>query len=64
LAWLAADLDRAALERLRQRLREHRQRDVSAWCIFDNTALGAALGNALTMAPAIAFDPAFTAAAG
>jgi uncharacterized protein YecE (DUF72 family) len=59
-----SDYDHAALERLRLRLCEQRRRNVSAWCIFDNTALGAALGNALAMAPAVASDPAFTAAAG
>jgi uncharacterized protein YecE (DUF72 family) len=42
--------DAAALATLRRRLEEHRRSGVQAWCIFDNTASGAALGNALELA--------------
>jgi uncharacterized protein YecE (DUF72 family) len=45
-----SDYDAATLAALRQRLAEHRARDTATWCIFDNTASGAALGNALTLA--------------
>jgi uncharacterized protein YecE (DUF72 family) len=38
----------AALKALKRRL-EDRARGCSAWCIFDNTTSGAALGNALTL---------------
>jgi uncharacterized protein YecE (DUF72 family) len=38
----------AALATLKQRLEENRARKI--WCIFDNTAAGAALGNALALA--------------
>jgi len=43
-----SDYDAAALASLRRRLENDRARDV--WCIFDNTAAGAALGNALRLA--------------
>jgi uncharacterized protein YecE (DUF72 family) len=43
-----SDYGAAALKALKQRL-EHRARESSIWCIFDNTASGAALGNALTL---------------
>jgi uncharacterized protein YecE (DUF72 family) len=39
--------DAVALEHLRQRLNHARE---PAWCVFDNTASGAAFGNALTIA--------------
>ena len=42
--------DAAALASLRRRLEQHRRRGIPAWCIFDNTASGAALGNALELA--------------
>jgi uncharacterized protein YecE (DUF72 family) len=42
-----SDYDAAALASLRRRLKEDRARTV--WCIFDNTAAGAALGNALEL---------------
>jgi uncharacterized protein YecE (DUF72 family) len=42
-----SDYDAAALASLQQRLKRGRARDV--WCIFDNTAAGAALGNALEL---------------
>jgi uncharacterized protein YecE (DUF72 family) len=45
-----SDYDAATLARLGQRLAEHHARGVATWCIFDNTASGAALGNALTLA--------------
>jgi uncharacterized protein YecE (DUF72 family) len=44
-----SDYGAAALAALKRRL-EDRARGVSAWCIFDNTVSGAALGNALTLA--------------
>jgi uncharacterized protein YecE (DUF72 family) len=45
-----SDYDAAALASLKRRLDEARARGVPTWCIFDNTASGAALGNALTLA--------------
>ncbi|MEA2953231.1 MAG: hypothetical protein QOJ96_2751 [Alphaproteobacteria bacterium] len=44
-----SDYDAAALATLKQRLEQHRARHIPAWYIFDNTASGAALGNALTL---------------
>jgi uncharacterized protein YecE (DUF72 family) len=44
-----SDYDVAALAALGKRLEAQRQRGVPVWCIFDNTASGAALGNALAM---------------
>jgi uncharacterized protein YecE (DUF72 family) len=42
--------DDALLERLAVRLRRAREEEGAAcWCIFDNTASGAAVGNALTL---------------
>ena len=43
-----SDYSAAALAALKRRL-EKRVRESSTWCIFDNTAAGAALGNALTL---------------
>ena len=45
-----SDYDAAALVALRDRLDAARDRGSPAWCIFDNTAAAAALGNALTLA--------------
>jgi uncharacterized protein YecE (DUF72 family) len=45
-----SDYGAAALKALKQRLQDDRARGSSAWCIFDNTTSGAALGNALTLA--------------
>ncbi|MGE3149274.1 MAG: DUF72 domain-containing protein [Pseudorhodoplanes sp.] len=45
-----SDYDAAALSSLKRQLDESRRRNVPTWCIFDNTALGAALGNALALA--------------
>ncbi|MGK9165085.1 DUF72 domain-containing protein [Inquilinus limosus] len=42
--------DDAVLAGMRRLLEEHRAAGVLAWCIFDNTAAFAALGNALTVA--------------
>jgi uncharacterized protein YecE (DUF72 family) len=42
-----SDYDAGALAALGRRLKEDIARDV--WCIFDNTATGAALGNALEL---------------
>jgi uncharacterized protein YecE (DUF72 family) len=43
----------AALASLKQRLERDHVRDISTWCIFDNTAAGAALGNALELAQSL-----------
>ncbi|MHB8269097.1 DUF72 domain-containing protein [Bradyrhizobium sp.] len=43
-----SDYGPAALKALKRRLGD-RARESSTWCIFDNTASGAALGNALTL---------------
>jgi uncharacterized protein YecE (DUF72 family) len=53
-----SDYDDAALEALGKRLDVQRQRGVPAWCILDNTASGAALGNALTLAARETITPA------
>lgn len=45
-----SDYDEAELAGMRRRLQAHRAAGVPAWCIFDNTAAFAALGNALTVA--------------
>lgn len=45
-----SDYGAAALAALRRRLEDDRARESSAWCIFDNTTSGAALGNALELA--------------
>jgi uncharacterized protein YecE (DUF72 family) len=44
-----SDYDDVALAALARRLDAHRQHGAAAWCILDNTALGAALGNALAL---------------
>ena len=44
-----SDYDAAALGALRQSLDQSRGGRVPTWCIFDNTASGAALGNALAL---------------
>jgi uncharacterized protein YecE (DUF72 family) len=44
-----SDYSAAALAALKRRLEENRARGFAVWCIFDNTASGAALGNALTL---------------
>jgi uncharacterized protein YecE (DUF72 family) len=46
-----SDYDEAALATLSERLAASRQKGIPAWCILDNTALGSALGNALTLTP-------------
>lgn len=48
-----SDYDAAALASLKKTLNESFRRDVPTWCIFDNTALGAALGNALALARSV-----------
>jgi uncharacterized protein YecE (DUF72 family) len=53
-----SDYDDAALAALGQRLKAHRKHGVPAWCILDNTALGAALGNALALTAGEAINPA------
>jgi uncharacterized protein YecE (DUF72 family) len=44
-----SDYDEAALTALAARLAAHRAGGTPCWCILDNTASGAALGNALTL---------------
>jgi uncharacterized protein YecE (DUF72 family) len=44
-----SDYDDGALAALGERLDVHRQHGVTTWCILDNTASGAALGNALAL---------------
>lgn len=44
-----SDYDAAALAALTQRLVAQQAGGAEAWCIFDNTALGHALGNALAL---------------
>ncbi len=44
-----SDYGDAALSALQRCLAQDRARGTSAWCIFDNTATGAALGNALEL---------------
>jgi uncharacterized protein YecE (DUF72 family) len=46
-----SDYDEAALATLRERLEAQCKHGVPTWCIFDNTAIGAALGNALALTP-------------
>lgn len=58
-----SDYDAAALAALGGRLDGQRRRGIPVWCIFDNTASGAALGNALALT-AHAGPPAVTRAAG
>lgn len=48
-----SDYDAAALASLQRKLDERRRRNVPTWCIFDNTASGAALGNALALARSV-----------
>jgi uncharacterized protein YecE (DUF72 family) len=45
-----SDYGAAALAALKRRIEVNREHARSAWCIFDNTASGAALGNALELA--------------
>ena len=44
-----SDYGAVALAALKRRLENNRPHASSVWCIFDNTASGAALGNALTL---------------
>jgi uncharacterized protein YecE (DUF72 family) len=53
-----SDYDDAALATLGKRLDAQRRRGVPVWCILDNTALGAALGNALALTRREALTPA------
>jgi uncharacterized protein YecE (DUF72 family) len=46
-----SDYDPTALELLRGQLDARREGGAATWCIFDNTAAGAALGNALAVSP-------------
>jgi uncharacterized protein YecE (DUF72 family) len=45
-----SDYDARALAALRRRLARDRARGAAVWCMFDNTASSAALGNALQLA--------------
>lgn len=47
-----SDYGAAALAALKRRLEDNRRQASSVWCIFDNTASGAALGNALMLSTA------------
>jgi uncharacterized protein YecE (DUF72 family) len=53
-----SDYDDSALAALGKRLDAQRQRGVQVWCILDNTALGAAFGNALALTRRDALTPA------
>jgi uncharacterized protein YecE (DUF72 family) len=56
-----SDYDGVALKALETRLAASHRNGVPTWCIFDNTAAGAALGNALAIERALgrrAFSPA------
>jgi uncharacterized protein YecE (DUF72 family) len=44
-----SDYDADALGQLKRNLDKSAARGIAAWCIFDNTASGAAFGNALTL---------------
>ena len=44
-----SDYDQSRLEALAQQVRNAEQAGAVSWCIFDNTASGFALGNALTL---------------
>jgi uncharacterized protein YecE (DUF72 family) len=44
-----SDYDANALAALERRLKDSFAREIQTWCIFDNTAAGAALGNALEL---------------
>lgn len=59
-----SDYDDRSLAALGQQLDEQSKRNVPAWCIFDNTALGAALGNALALTGHEGRPLAITRAAG
>jgi uncharacterized protein YecE (DUF72 family) len=60
-----SDYDEVALAALAERLDAQRQHGVPTWCILDNTALGAALGNALALTRQTQAPPRIlTAAAG
>jgi uncharacterized protein YecE (DUF72 family) len=53
-----SDYDDAALAALGKYLDAQRKNDVPTWCILDNTALGAAFGNALALTAREAINPA------
>jgi uncharacterized protein YecE (DUF72 family) len=60
-----SDYDDSALAALGTRLDAQRRHGVPTWCILDNTALGAALGNALALTQRAQAQPRIiTAAAG
>jgi uncharacterized protein YecE (DUF72 family) len=44
-----SDYDAAALSSLKNEIEERRRSNMPTWCIFDNTALGAAFSNALNL---------------
>ena len=49
-----SDYDDNSLRLMNTRLREDEASGAVSWCIFDNTASGAALGNALTLTKLLA----------
>jgi uncharacterized protein YecE (DUF72 family) len=53
-----SDYDDAALAALGERLDAQRSRGIPTWCILDNTASGAAFGNALALTSREALTPA------
>jgi uncharacterized protein YecE (DUF72 family) len=60
-----SDYDEVGLAALAKRLDAQRQHGVPTWCILDNTALGAALGNVLSLTRQAQAQPRIiTAAAG
>ena len=59
-----SDYDDAALASLKRRLEERCKHGVPTWCVLDNTASEAALGNALALRARETEAPALTPAAG
>jgi uncharacterized protein YecE (DUF72 family) len=59
-----SEYDAAALAAVGERLAAQRKRSIPTWCIFDNTASGAALGNALALTRCLNQPLAITPAAG
>lgn len=59
-----SDYDDASLAALGKRLAAHRRRGIPTWCIFDNTASSAALGNALALTAQLKRPRAVSPAAG
>jgi uncharacterized protein YecE (DUF72 family) len=53
-----SDYDATALAAFRKRLDSQIERSIPTWCIFDNTASGAELGNALALNQPLELTPA------